>query len=229
MTTRTESMQRWERAEIERSSVEATLTPDESLRVSAQTFARYARPAADTPYPLEYAYHLLGDVNGQRVIDFGCGSGANSALLTGRGARVWAIDISGDLLQLAQRRLVVSGRGGGATFIAGSAHDLPFPDGSIDVVFGIAILHHLDLDLVGREVRRVLKPGGTLHLLDFGGAGAPPRGVLARVLHLGQHAADNFHGRIPALMAEAGLAAAREVGHGATLFGPIAWYRASAV
>jgi SAM-dependent methyltransferase len=160
MTTRTESMQRWERAEIERSSVEATLTPDESLRVSAQTFARYARPAADTPYPLEYAYHLLGDVNGQRVIDFGCGSGANSALLTGRGARVWAIDISGDLLQLAQRRLVVSGRGGGATFIAGSAHDLPFPDGSIDVVFGIAILHHLDLDLVGREVRRVLKPGG---------------------------------------------------------------------
>jgi SAM-dependent methyltransferase len=54
----------------------------------------------------------------------------------------------------------VSGRAGGATFIAGSAHDMPFPDQSIDVVFGIAILHHLDLDLVSREVRRVLKPGG---------------------------------------------------------------------
>ena len=37
---------------------------------------------------------------------------------------------------------------------------MPFPDDSIDVVFGIAILHHLDLDLVSREVRRVLKPGG---------------------------------------------------------------------
>ena len=37
---------------------------------------------------------------------------------------------------------------------------MPFPDNSIDVVFGIAILHHLDLDLVSREVRRVLKPGG---------------------------------------------------------------------
>jgi ubiquinone/menaquinone biosynthesis C-methylase UbiE len=153
-------MQQWERAEIARSSVEATLTADEALRVSSHTFARYASPPQDTAYPLEYAYHQLGDVSGQRVVDFGCGSGANTALLTERGAHVWAIDISEDLLRLAQRRLAVSGRDGGATFIAGSAHDMPFPDNSIDVVFGIAILHHLDLDLVSREVRRVLKPGG---------------------------------------------------------------------
>ena len=160
MTTRTESMQQWERAEIARSSVEATLTADQALRVSEQTFARYASPPRDTPYPLEYAYHQLGDVAGQRIVDFGCGSGANSVLLANRGAHVWGIDISEDLLRLAKRRLAVSGREGGATFIAGSAHDMPFPDNSIDVVFGIAILHHLDLDLVSREVRRVLKPGG---------------------------------------------------------------------
>ena len=160
MTTRTESMQQWERAEIARSSVEATLTADEALRVSEQTFARYASPPRDTAYPLEYAYHELGRVAGQRIVDFGCGSGANSVLLANRGAHVWGIDISEDLLRLAQRRLAVSGRAGGATFIAGSAHDMPFPDNSIDVVFGIAILHHLDLDLVSREVRRVLKPGG---------------------------------------------------------------------
>src|SRR5262249_22721961 len=91
---------------------------------------------------------------------FGCGSGANTALLAGRGAQVSGIDISEDLLRLAQRRLAVSGRAGDATFIAGSAHDMPFPDDSIDLVFRIAILHHLDLDLVSREVRRLLKPGG---------------------------------------------------------------------
>jgi len=158
--TRSEAMQQWERAEIARSSVEATLTADDELRVSRSTFNRYARPSADTAYPLEYAYHQLGDVTGQRVVDFGCGSGANTALLAGRGAHVWGIDISEDLLRLGQRRLAVSGRAGEATFIAGSAHDMPFPDNSIDVVFGIAILHHLDLDLVSREVRRVLKPGG---------------------------------------------------------------------
>ena len=158
-TTQTE-MQSWERAEIARSSVEATLTADAALRVSAATFARYAAPPADTDYPLEYAYHLLGDVTGRRIVDFGCGSGANTALLANRGAHVWGVDISEDLIRLAQRRMQVSGRPGGAQFIVGSAHDLPFPDGSIDVVFGIAILHHLDLQLVSREVHRVLKPGG---------------------------------------------------------------------
>ena len=160
MTVRTEAMQQWERAEIARSSVEATLTADEALRVTPATFARYASPPADTAYPLEFAYHQLGDVTGRRIVDFGCGSGANTALLAGRGAHVWGIDISEDLLRLGRRRLAVSGHAGGATFIAGSAHDLPFPDASIDVVFGMAILHHLDLDLVSREVRRVLKPGG---------------------------------------------------------------------
>jgi ubiquinone/menaquinone biosynthesis C-methylase UbiE len=158
--SRTESMQQWERAEIARSSVEATLTADQALRVSQQTFDRYANPPRDTAYPLEYAYHALGDVAGKRIVDFGCGSGANSVLLANRGAHVWGIDISEDLLRLAKRRLAVSGREKGASFIAGSAHDMPFPDDSIDVVFGIAILHHLDLDLVSQEVRRVLKPGG---------------------------------------------------------------------
>ena len=153
-------MQRWERAEIDRSSVEASLTPDSALRVSDRNLARYARPAAETPYPLESSYHLLGDVRGLRIVDFGCGSGANAVQLANRGAHVWGVDISEDLVRLAVRRLAVNGRAGGAQFVVGSAHDLPFPDGSIDVVFGIAILHHLDLALVSREVWRVLRPGG---------------------------------------------------------------------
>src|SRR5262245_11344108 len=122
MTARTESMQQWERAEIARSSVEATLTADDSLRVTQDTFARYARPPADTAYPLEFAYNQLGDVAGKRIVDFGCGSGANTVLLANRDAHVWAIDISEDLLRLGQRRLAVSGWAGEATFIAGSAH-----------------------------------------------------------------------------------------------------------
>jgi ubiquinone/menaquinone biosynthesis C-methylase UbiE len=159
-STRTTTMQEWERAEIARSSIEANLTADQALRVTEEIFTRYKRPPADTAYPLEFAYHQLGDVHGNRIVDFGCGSGANTALLANRGAHVWGIDISEDLLRLAQRRMTVSGRERGATFIAASAHDMPFPDASIDVVFGIAILHHLDLDLVSREVWRVLKPGG---------------------------------------------------------------------
>ena len=159
MSTQT-SMQTWERAEIERSSVEATLTADAALRVSEHTLTRYQTPPANTVFPLEFAYHLLGDVTGLRIVDFGCGSGSNTLLLANRGAHVWGVDISEDLIRLAQRRLEVNGRGGSAQFIVGSAHDLPFPDNSIDIVFGIAILHHLDLQLVSKEVHRVLRPGG---------------------------------------------------------------------
>jgi SAM-dependent methyltransferase len=155
-----QEIDQWERAEVARSAVEATLTAPASLRVSARTVARYERPPAGSPYPLEYCYHLLGDVDGLRVVDFGCGSGSNSVLLANRGAHVWGVDISEDLLRLAQRRLQVNGRAGGAAFIAASAHQLPFPDSSVDAVFGIAILHHLDLELVANEIRRVLRPGG---------------------------------------------------------------------
>jgi SAM-dependent methyltransferase len=153
-------MQVRERAEIARSSVEATLTADSALRVSGRTLTRYERPPATTEYPLEYAYHLLGDVRGNRIIDFGCGSGGNSVLLANRGARVVGVDISEDLIRIARRRMAVNGRENGARFVVASAHDLPFPGGSVDVVFGIAVLHHLDLGLVSREVHRVLKPGG---------------------------------------------------------------------
>ncbi|MEP6918717.1 MAG: class I SAM-dependent methyltransferase [Acidobacteriota bacterium] len=160
MESRPSKLQQWERAEIDRSSIEATLTPDDALRVGARTLARYQNPPADTPYPLEFSYSLLGDVRGLRIVDFGCGSGANTVLLADRGAHVWGVDISEDLIRLAERRMNVSGRPGGAQFIVASAHDLPFPDGSIDLVFGIAILHHLEIPRVSREIYRVVRPGG---------------------------------------------------------------------
>jgi ubiquinone/menaquinone biosynthesis C-methylase UbiE len=91
------------------------------------------------------------------VLDFGCGSGQNSLLLARRGARVVGVDISHSLIELARRRLHANGVAGAASFVVGSAHDLPIRSDSVDVVFGIAILHHLDLASCAREVHRVLK------------------------------------------------------------------------
>ena len=77
-----------------------------------------------------------------------------------------------------------------------------------------------------REVRRVLAPGGSLHLLDFG----PPRGglsrALAHVLHRAEHLRDNLEDRIPALMGQAGFVQSKELGHRATLIGSLSYYRA---
>lgn len=150
-----------ESAEITRSAVEAQFTePDIADRVSDRTLRRYRNPPANTWYPLEYAYHLLGNVKGARVVDLGCGSGSNSVHLALREATLAGLDISESLIRLARQRLEANGVSRSCRFIVGSAHDTPFEDDSIDVVFGIAILHHLDLQLVAREVHRILKPGG---------------------------------------------------------------------
>ena len=50
--------------------------------------------------------------------------------------------------------------------VLGSAHSLPLPDASVDVIFGISILHHLDLEIASREVHRVLKEGGRAIFLE---------------------------------------------------------------
>lgn len=150
----------WEEAEIERSSAEASQTSVERLRMTEANLARYLNPPADTPFPLEYAFHLIGNVEGKTVLDYGCGNGENSLPLVRRGARVIGLDVSEDLLALARQRLALHGLGNRATFLAASAHEVPLPDRSVDALMGIAILHHLDLELAAREVRRVLKPGG---------------------------------------------------------------------
>ncbi len=157
---RSEHMRTWESAEISRSVVEAQLTAARTGRLNSRTRRRYQHPPVDTWFPLEYAYHLLGDVRGKRVVDFGCGSGANSVHLALAGAALAGVDISESLIRLARQRLAANDVEQTARFVVGSAHDLPFESDSVDVVFGIAILHHLELPLVAREVHRILKPGG---------------------------------------------------------------------
>src|SRR6188474_2958898 len=99
-----------ESAEITRSAVEAQFTePDIADRVSDCTLRRYRNPPANTWYPLEYAYHLLGNVKGARVVDLGCGSGSNSVHLALREAMLAGLDISESLIRLARQRLEANG------------------------------------------------------------------------------------------------------------------------
>jgi ubiquinone/menaquinone biosynthesis C-methylase UbiE len=150
----------WERAEIDRSASEAMHTADADLVADEANIRRYLRPPSTTMYPLEFSYALLGDGSGGTVLDFGCGSGENTFILARRGKQVIGLDISESLIGLARRRLAMNGMVGTGRFIVGSGHDLPLADESVDLVFGIAVLHHLDISVTSREVWRVLKPGG---------------------------------------------------------------------
>jgi ubiquinone/menaquinone biosynthesis C-methylase UbiE len=155
------SLNEREHAERRRSSLEASETSRAATHLvqSAETVARYSAPSGTTVFPLEYAFHLLGDVDGKTILEYGCGDGLNTAVLADRGAKVIALDISDELLAIARTRLEVNGCEE-VDLLIGSAHALPLQDESIDIIFGMAILHHLDLDLASRETWRVLKNGG---------------------------------------------------------------------
>jgi ubiquinone/menaquinone biosynthesis C-methylase UbiE len=178
---------RRERDEAARSAIEAARTPDAALRTEAQNIARYLNASSATAYPLEYAHALVGDAAGKRVLDFGCGSGENSLLLAHRGARVVGVDISHELLVVARRRLALNGISRTVAFAVGSAHALPLRDDSVDVVLGIAVLHHLELDAAAAEISRVLVPGGVAIFQEPVRDSALVRG-LRRLIPL--HAAD---------------------------------------
>ncbi len=166
MTAEPQEIRKWEAIEVERSAGEAKQREAEDLRVKPEIILRYANPPSDTFYPLEYAYHLLGDVTEKTVLDYGCGLGDNTVLIASRGARVIGVDISPELIELAKKRLEQHNLLQTAQLQVGSAHELPLEDESIDIVFGMAILHHLDLRLASAEVFRVLKNGGRAIFLE---------------------------------------------------------------
>jgi ubiquinone/menaquinone biosynthesis C-methylase UbiE len=157
---RVSSIRTREAAEVERSEIEAARTSGERLATDIDEMRRYLDPPPATPYPLEYAFRLVGDVRRKVVLDYGCGSGENCVPLVMRDARVIGLDVSQALLRLARERLRRVGLEERARFVAASGHELPLPDGSVDAVLGIAILHHLAIEPAAQEIRRVLRPGG---------------------------------------------------------------------
>jgi SAM-dependent methyltransferase len=151
-----------DRAEIERSAEEARKRVVEP--VDWAQVERYLDPPSDTAYPLEYAFHLLGDVRGKTVLDFGCGAGENVVPLVKRGAHVIGLDISPELVNLARQRL--HGVNLEADLRVGSAYATGLPDASVDVIFSIMLIHHLDIVPVCREMLRILVPGGRVILKE---------------------------------------------------------------
>jgi SAM-dependent methyltransferase len=104
------------------------------------------------------AFARLGDVAGLLALDFGCGHGMGAVVLARRGARVTAFDLSPGYL--AEARARASANGVAVDFVQADGERLPFADGFFDRIWGNAVLHHLDLDRAGGELRRVLRPGG---------------------------------------------------------------------
>jgi SAM-dependent methyltransferase len=93
-----------------------------------------------------------------RILDVGCGTGANLLMLSKYGDAE-GVDVSEDALAFCRER-------GLEKLKLGAAEELPYDDGTFDLVTALDVLEHIDDDLAGlREMRRVLRPGG--HVLLF--------------------------------------------------------------
>ncbi|QHP66102.1 class I SAM-dependent methyltransferase (plasmid) [Bradyrhizobium sp. LCT2] len=112
--------------------------------------AYYERPAI---------LSMVGDANGHRVLDAGCGGGAHAAALLDRGAILTGIDSSAGLLEIAQRRL-----GGRARLLLADLNEvLPFEGGAFDLILASLVMHYLpDWSLPLSEFNRLLSDGGRL-------------------------------------------------------------------
>ncbi len=115
-----------------------------------------------SPRPLdywEYAFYLLGDIKGRRVLDIGCGGGWITRLLAAKGAFVTAFDISLEGAISTRERLKADGLSNGSVMVM-DAHALALPNSIFDGAFITGVLHHLNTAKVALEIHRVLKPGG---------------------------------------------------------------------
>ena len=167
---------------------------------------------------------------GNRILDIGCGTGTLATLVKQLHPDVDVVGLDPDPKALARARRKAQRAAVSIQFDQGFSQYLPYPDGSFDRVFSSFMFHHLDSDVKLKtfcEVRRILRPAGVLHLVDFGGPST--HGFLARVFHSSHRLKDNFDGGIITLMSQAGLAHPQEVSHGTTLLGPIAYFQASQV
>jgi len=108
---------------------------------------------------------MLDFCRGKKILEYGCGPGSHSFILAQSAALVTSIDISDFAIKEAQEKAANEGINN-ISFKEMNAEALDFDDDSFDMVYGNAIIHHLDLKKAYTEVNRVLKKGGRAYFYE---------------------------------------------------------------
>jgi len=169
---------------------------------------------------------------GQRVLDLGCGTGT-LALLAKRmqpEAQLTGVDADDRMLSTAIRKTARSGLD--IDFNRGNSSRLPYRAASFDVVLSSLFFHHLspaDKEGTLEEVFRVLRPGGALHVADWGKAS----GALMRCLFYTvqvfdgfENTRDNVAGCLPQMFERGGFRNVKVRREFSTIYGTLALYSA---
>lgn len=114
---------------------------------------------------------------GEKILDLCTGTGDIAFLFADHGHAVTALDFSSEMLRVADQRKTTSQP---VEFLQGDAMAPPFPDESFDVItIGYGLRNLADCGKALTEMKRLLKPGGRLLVLDFG----KPDNILLRAAY----------------------------------------------
>lgn len=167
--------------------------------------------------------------NGYRVLDLGCGTATLTILIKKAypGAEVTGLD--GDPKILEKARTKVAKAGLGISLDTGMSFELPYPDRSFDRVVSSLVFHHLTMENKARtfkEIFRVLRSGGELHVADFGKPHNALMYLISLVFRHLEEAGDNIRGLLPGMFRKAGFDLVEETARYSTVFGTLSLYRA---
>ena len=124
------------------------------------TFATYMEKGA---IEILEDWHIPGDM---KLLDVGCGSGQTAIPAVRSGMDVTGIDIASNLIECARERARIEGHD--IRFDIGDAADLPYADASYDVVISlIGAMFAPDYQQTAKEIARVTRPGGRLHMANW--------------------------------------------------------------
>jgi ubiquinone/menaquinone biosynthesis C-methylase UbiE len=165
----------------------------------------------------------------QHILDIGCGTGTLSLMIKQAhpDAVVYGLDVDPQILTLARNKAEQAGAD--VVLDEGTAACLPYTDGNFDHVFSSLMLHHLvreDKKRALKEAFRVLKPGGVLHVADFGKPHGAVMWLISLMIRWVEEVHDNILGLLPVLISDAGFRPVEESGHYRTVAGSLCLYRA---
>jgi cyclopropane fatty-acyl-phospholipid synthase-like methyltransferase len=170
---------------------------------------------------------------GQRVLDLGCGTGMLAILAKERAPDAEVVGLDGDAAILKQARSKAEAVGLEVRFDHGFSTELPYEAASVDRVFATLFFHHLTTDdkrTTLREIARVLRPDGELHIADFTRPSGPMTAIGFGVVRLFdgiERTRINARGELGTLVSDAGLQAVSEYERLRTAFGQLALIRAT--
>jgi len=98
---------------------------------------------------------------GSAVLEIGAGTGRHTSVITNTGAFVTALDISEISLQVL--KMCTDGR---VDTVCASMDSIPIPNSSFDFIVSVGALSYADFEMTWGEIKRLLKPGGCLIILD---------------------------------------------------------------